>query len=36
MASGRAIRASLVLIATADMVLTIAMWGFDTEIGFGG
>nr|WP_308646366.1 ABC transporter permease [Nocardia farcinica] len=35
-ASGRAIRASLVLIATADMVLTIAMWGFDTEFGFGG
>ncbi|WP_067807160.1 ABC transporter permease [Nocardia beijingensis] len=35
-ASGRAIRASLVLIASTDMVLTIAMWGFDTDISFGG
>ena len=35
-ASGRAIRASLVAIASADMVLTIAMWGIDTDIGFAG
>ncbi|MGN2636812.1 ABC transporter permease [Nocardia takedensis] len=35
-ASGRAIRASLVAVAAADMVLTLAMWGFDTDLGFGG
>ncbi|MEV0360895.1 ABC transporter permease [Nocardia sp. NPDC050697] len=35
-ASGRAIRASLVLIALSDMALTIAIWGFDTDIGFTG
>lgn len=35
-ASGRAIRASLVLIAITDMVLTIMMWGFDTQINFAG
>jgi phospholipid/cholesterol/gamma-HCH transport system permease protein len=35
-ASGRAIRASLVLIASTDMVMTIAMWGFDTDISFAG
>ncbi|MGK8522606.1 ABC transporter permease [Nocardia asteroides] len=35
-ASGRAIRASLVLIAVTDMALTIAMWGFDTDISFAG
>ncbi|WP_084436127.1 ABC transporter permease [Aldersonia kunmingensis] len=35
-ASGRAIRASLVLIAITDMVLTIVMWGFNTQINFAG
>ncbi|WP_174189511.1 ABC transporter permease [Nocardia barduliensis] len=35
-ASGRAIRASLVLIASTDMMMTIAMWGFDTDISFAG
>lgn len=35
-ASGRAIRASLVLIALGDMVLTIAMWGFSADISFTG
>ncbi len=35
-ASGRAIRASLVLIVSLDMVLTILMWGFDTKVSFSG
>ncbi|HEY9315946.1 ABC transporter permease [Williamsia sp.] len=35
-ASGRAIRASLVLIVSLDMVLTILMWGFDTAVSFSG
>ncbi|WP_280400289.1 ABC transporter permease [Nocardia carnea] len=35
-ASGRAIRAGLVLIALGDMVMTIAMWGFSSEIRFTG
>jgi phospholipid/cholesterol/gamma-HCH transport system permease protein len=35
-ASGRAIRASLVLIAVTDMVLTLVMWGLDTRIDFSG
>ncbi|MET9285965.1 ABC transporter permease [Nocardia beijingensis] len=35
-ASGRAIRASLVLVIVADMVLTVLMWGFDSTISFSG
>ena len=35
-ASGRAIRASLVLIVTTDMVLTLIMWGLDATISFSG
>lgn len=35
-ASGRAIRASLVLIVTTDMVLTLVMWGLDATISFSG
>ncbi|WP_067889364.1 MlaE family ABC transporter permease [Nocardia vaccinii] len=35
-ASGRAIRASLVLVIVADMVLTILMWGFHSTISFSG
>lgn len=35
-ASGRAIRASLVLIVVTDMILTLAMWGLDSTIQFSG
>ena len=35
-ASGRAIRASLVLIVVTDMVLTLTMWGLDSTIRFSG
>lgn len=35
-ASGRAIRASLVLIVTTDMVLTLCMWGLNATISFSG
>ncbi|WP_067898277.1 ABC transporter permease [Nocardia vaccinii] len=35
-ASGRAIRAGLVLITLCDMVLTIVIWGLDTTFGFSG
>jgi phospholipid/cholesterol/gamma-HCH transport system permease protein len=35
-ASGRAIRASLVLISLCDMVLTVVMWGLNTAISFSG
>ncbi|MGW6422281.1 ABC transporter permease [Nocardia sp. NPDC055053] len=35
-ASGRAIRASLVSIIALDMVLTILLWGFQSPITFGG
>ncbi|OBA51154.1 ABC transporter permease [Nocardia sp. 852002-20019_SCH5090214] len=35
-ASGRAIRASLVMIVTTDMMLTLCMWGFDATISFAG
>ena len=35
-ASGRAIRASLVLIVTTDMALTLVMWGLDATISFSG
>ncbi|MGW0248362.1 ABC transporter permease [Nocardia goodfellowii] len=35
-ASGRAIRASLVLIAVTDMIMTILMWGFSSDISFSG
>lgn len=35
-ASGRAIRASLVLIVITDMILTLAMWGLDSTIRFTG
>lgn len=36
MASGRAIRASLVVIAVLDMGLTLVLWGFDSQISFVG
>ena len=36
MASGRAIRASLVAIITLDMIMTIVLWGFSTPISFTG
>jgi phospholipid/cholesterol/gamma-HCH transport system permease protein len=35
-ASGRAIRASLVSIIALDMILTILLWGFRSPITFGG
>ena len=35
-ASGRAIRASLVLIVITDMILTLVMWGLDSTIQFSG
>lgn len=35
-ASGRGIRAGLVLIALGDMVMTLAMWGFSSTIDFTG
>lgn len=35
-ASGRAIRASLVLITLCDMVLTVVMWGLTATISFSG
>ncbi|MEV6071397.1 ABC transporter permease [Nocardia sp. NPDC052001] len=35
-ASGRAIRASLVAIITLDMILTITLWGFSTPLSFTG
>ncbi|WP_194820165.1 ABC transporter permease [Nocardia sp. XZ_19_385] len=35
-ASGRAIRASLVAIITLDMILTITLWGFTTPLSFTG
>ncbi|WP_067852011.1 ABC transporter permease [Nocardia shimofusensis] len=35
-ASGRAIRASLVLIVTTDMILTLCMWGLDATVSFSG
>lgn len=35
-ASGRAIRASIVLIIVLDMVLTIVMWGFSSSVSFSG
>ncbi|MFI2229384.1 ABC transporter permease [Nocardia testacea] len=35
-ASGRAIRAALVLIALGDMAMTLAMWGFSADISFSG
>ncbi|MFZ2173117.1 MAG: ABC transporter permease [Rhodococcus sp. (in: high G+C Gram-positive bacteria)] len=35
-ASGRAIRASLVLIVMTDMVLTLCMWGLNSTISFSG
>ncbi|MFF0492474.1 ABC transporter permease [Nocardia sp. NPDC004068] len=35
-ASGRAIRASLVLITVTDMVLTVVMWGLETTLSFSG
>lgn len=35
-ASGRAIRASLVLIVVTDMILTLSMWGLDSTIQFSG
>ncbi|MFI6998217.1 ABC transporter permease [Nocardia sp. NPDC050175] len=35
-ASGRAIRASLIAIITLDMILTIALWGFNTPLSFTG
>ncbi|MDR7172610.1 phospholipid/cholesterol/gamma-HCH transport system permease protein [Nocardia kruczakiae] len=35
-ASGRAIRASLVLITICDMVLTVVMWGLHTGFDFSG
>nr|WP_018177122.1 ABC transporter permease [Jongsikchunia kroppenstedtii] len=35
-ASGRAIRASIVLIIMLDMVLTIIMWGFNSSVSFSG
>ncbi|MET7769487.1 ABC transporter permease [Nocardia sp. NPDC005366] len=35
-ASGRAIRASLVLIVVTDMVLTLSMWGLNATISFSG
>jgi phospholipid/cholesterol/gamma-HCH transport system permease protein len=35
-ASGRAIRASLVAIITLDMIMTIVLWGFSTPLSFTG
>ncbi|MFX0580949.1 MlaE family ABC transporter permease [Nocardia nepalensis] len=35
-ASGRAIRASLVLVVIADMIMTIAFWGLDVGIRISG
>ncbi|GAB17164.1 YrbE family protein [Gordonia effusa NBRC 100432] len=35
-ASGRAVRASLVLVIFLDMLLTIVMWGFSSDISFAG
>lgn len=35
-ASGRAIRASLVAIITIDMMMTIALWGFSSPVAFSG
>nr|WP_246010788.1 ABC transporter permease [Nocardia mexicana] len=35
-ASGRAIRASLVLVVVADMIMTIAFWGLDVGIRISG
>ncbi|MEY1677579.1 ABC transporter permease [Gordonia sp. ABKF26] len=35
-ASGRAIRASLVAITVCDMVLTLLMWGLESSIDFAG
>ncbi|MFW0788444.1 ABC transporter permease [Gordonia sp. CPCC 205333] len=35
-ASGRAVRASLVLVIFLDMLLTIVMWGLRSEISFAG
>lgn len=35
-ASGRAIRASLVLIVTTDMIMTLCMWGLNSSISFSG
>lgn len=35
-ASGRAIRASLILVVIADMVLTMVFWGLDTGIRISG
>ena len=35
-ASGRAIRASLILIVVADMFITMALWGFDPGIRISG
>lgn len=36
LASGRAIRASLVAIITLDMIMTILLWGFKSPISFTG
>ncbi|MFE3229385.1 ABC transporter permease [Nocardia sp. NPDC059228] len=36
LASGRAIRASLVAIITLDMIMTILLWGFNSPISFTG
>jgi phospholipid/cholesterol/gamma-HCH transport system permease protein len=35
-ASGRAVRASLVVIVVADMVLSIVFWGLTTPLEFKG
>lgn len=35
-ASGRAVRASFVAVIAIDMVLSIALWGFDSAISFTG
>ncbi len=35
-ASGRAVRASSVAIVAIDMLLTIALWGFNATISFTG
>lgn len=35
-ASGRAIRASLIIIVVEDMILTLLMWGFDSGVRISG